>query len=92
MPSSVIRTYSYDAATNTLFVTFTSGELYACLDVPPQVPEGMRRVISKGRYFSRHIRDRYQYRRMGPDDGAPAQPAHPRGGGGPGRQAQRAFD
>jgi hypothetical protein len=79
MPSSVIRTYSYDAATNTLFITFTSGELYAYLDVPPQIPEGMRRAISKGRYFSRHIRDRYRYRRMGLD-GEDAIPVFPTGG------------
>lgn len=79
MPSSVIRRFSYDDRTSTLFVTFVSGELYAYLGVPPEASEGMRWAVSKGRYFSRHIRDRYLFRRMGPDDGAPT-PAPPSDG------------
>lgn len=61
MPSEVIRGFSYDEDTRTLFVTFTSGDLYAYQDVEREVVRGWKAAISKGRYFSRHIRDRYAY-------------------------------
>lgn len=81
MPSQVIRRFSYDAQTRTLFVTFTSGDLYAYLDVPPQVHEQMRAAVSKGRFFAAHIRPIYRYEKMpSPANAAPASP--PRAGAG----------
>jgi hypothetical protein len=64
MPSTVIRSHSYDAASKTLFIIFTSGEPYAYLGVPAEVVEGLKTAPSRGRYFARHIRGRYPYRRL----------------------------
>lgn len=81
MPSQVIRRFSYDAQTRTLFIAFTSGDLYAYLDVPPQVHDAMRAAVSKGRFFAAHIRPVFAYRKMpSPGSAAPAWP--PRAGAG----------
>lgn len=86
MPSQVIRRYSYDETTRTLFITFTSGDLYAYLDVEPEVQAALKAAGSRGRYFAYNIRNRYRYRRMGPDEDPPpeAEPEDvPRPPGGP---------
>ena len=92
MPSSVIRNYSYDAATGVLTITFVSGQVYDYLDVPPEVHTGLMLSGSRGRYFGSHIRDRFRFRRRGrrfgwererpdapepPDDPQPALPRGP---------------
>ncbi len=64
MPSQVIQAYSYDEETATLFITFTSGELYAYLAVPPEVVERLRAAGSRGRFFAYNIRNRYDYRKL----------------------------
>lgn len=61
MPSEVIRDFRYDEQTRTLFVTFQSGELYAYDGVEPETHAAMRRAVSRGRFFTKHIRDRYAY-------------------------------
>lgn len=63
MPSSVIRGFAYDPARRRLDVAFVSGEAYSYFDVPEAIAAGLRRARSKGRYFQRHIRDRFEYRR-----------------------------
>jgi hypothetical protein len=64
MPSSVIRGISYDEVTGTLFVTFTSGDLYAYTGVPADTFEAFKGAFSKGRFFARHIRDQFPYRQL----------------------------
>ena len=61
MPSTAIRGFSYDEVTRTLFVTFIDGDLYAYRGVAREVHRGFKDAFSKGRYFSKHIRDRYPY-------------------------------
>lgn len=61
MPSSVIRSFDYDAATHRLDIRFVSGRLYSYLDVPERVVAAMRRATSKGGFFNRRIRDRYRF-------------------------------
>ena len=61
MPSEAIRDFRYDDQTRTLFVTFQSGELYAYDGVEPETYAAMRRSISRGRFFMKHIRGRYAY-------------------------------
>jgi hypothetical protein len=61
MPSEVIREFSYDEQTRTLFVTFQSGGLYCYEGVEPETYAAMRRSISRGRFFMKHIRGRYPY-------------------------------
>ena len=72
MPSSVIRSFSYDPGERALYVRFQSGELYRYDDVPRRVPDAWRRVMSKGRFFAANVRDQYRCRRMGRDDEPPA--------------------
>jgi hypothetical protein len=64
MPSTAIRRFSYDDDSRTLFVTFTSGDLYAYLDVPRAVHAAFEDALSKGRFFGEAIRDRYRYVKM----------------------------
>ncbi len=63
MPSSVIRSYNYDSAQRRLEIEFVSGEAYSYFDVPETVASGLSGAFSKGRYFQRHIRDRFDFRR-----------------------------
>lgn len=64
MPSSVIRTWSYDADRRRLTITFVSGDVYAYLDAPPMIEEGLRVATSKGRFFAERIRDRFAFERV----------------------------
>ena len=59
MPSSVIRSFDYDAATEALDVEFVSGRRYRYAGVPEEVAQAFRGAFAKGRFFNAHIRDRY---------------------------------
>ena len=61
MSSEVIADRSYDPETRTLFIRFTSGELYAYDGVEPETWTALRQAVSKGRFFQKHIRDHYPY-------------------------------
>ena len=63
MPSSVIRSVSYDPSAHRLDVQFVSGRRYAYLDVPARVAAALQRAASKGGFFNRRIRDRYRFER-----------------------------
>lgn len=64
MPSSVIRSFAYDADAARLDIEFVSGRRYAYHDVPEHEVAAMRRASSKGGYFNRRIRDRYRFSRV----------------------------
>lgn len=64
MPSTVIRSFHYDAAHHQLEIEFLSGRRYGYHDVPPRVAGAMRNATSKGGYFNRCIRDRYTFTRL----------------------------
>ena len=61
MPSSVIRSYHYDAAQRRLDLIFVSGRRYRYHDVPEETWRAMRQAFSKGRFFNAHIRDHYRH-------------------------------
>ncbi len=61
MPSSVIRTWRYDADAQRLDVVFTSGRRYRYIDVPEAVVAGLAAAGSKGSYFNREIRERFAF-------------------------------
>lgn len=63
MPSSVIRRFDYDQPRRRLRIEFTSGDIYAYLDVPPIEAEGLATAASKGRFFAARIRDRFKFER-----------------------------
>lgn len=69
MPSSVIRSHSYDPERRELTITFTTGRKYVYFQFPPAAYEGFRCASSKGRHFNASIRDHYDFAE------APAQPA-----------------
>lgn len=66
--SGNIREVGFDAATNTLEITFHSGGRYAYFDVPQDVVEGLIHQNSIGRsvnaYFLAHVKTTYSYRRL----------------------------
>jgi hypothetical protein len=60
--SSAIAFVGNDVRTQQLFVTFRSGNTYAYERVPKAVYDGLMRSPSKGEFFNRAIKDRYDYR------------------------------
>ena len=64
MPSTLIRSFTYDEAAHRLEVEFVSGALYHYSDVPEDVAAGMRRAFAKGEFFNRYIRGQYAYSRV----------------------------
>jgi hypothetical protein len=61
MPSTVIRSYSYDPEKRTLDVLFTTGRRYVYYDVPQAEVDDLGAAFSKGRHFNAHIRNAYDY-------------------------------
>ncbi len=80
MPSTAIRTFSYDLETRTLFVTFVDGDLYAYREVPAETYRAMQAAISKGRFFAKRIRGLYAYAKL--EDGENGAAFVPAGGTG----------
>jgi hypothetical protein len=66
MPSTVIRTHTYDSPTRDLTITFVSGRRYVYAKVPPRVAAAFSRAPSRGAYFNHHIRDRFAVREVLP--------------------------
>jgi hypothetical protein len=63
MPSSVIRSWHYDAQSRALDVLFVSGKRYSYSGVPAEIVEGLHAASSKGSYFNQVIRDHFPYTR-----------------------------
>jgi hypothetical protein len=61
MPSSVIKKFEYNPQSHVLTITFVSGVVYDYLDVPQEVYDQMRSVLSKGVFFNDHIKDKYAF-------------------------------
>lgn len=63
MPSTAISAIAFDENAGRLDVRFVSGEVYSYFDVPLATAEAFGRASSKGGFFQRHIRDRFEFRR-----------------------------
>jgi hypothetical protein len=61
MPSSVIRSFNYDAGRRQLFIVFQTGRRYTYEDVPPEVYRDMKASFSKGEFFNERIRDHFSF-------------------------------
>lgn len=61
MPSSVIRSFDYDAQRRELLIVFQSGRRYIYQGVPPETVAGMRAAASHGDYFNTHIRESFAF-------------------------------
>ena len=59
MPSTVIKSISYESALSRLTVTFTTGRIYDYFAVPQNIADAFRSSFSKGAYFNSNIRDKY---------------------------------
>lgn len=64
MPSTVIRSFRYDERTRELDVVFRTRRRYVYEGVPRRIHAAMKAAPSKGRFFNRHVRDRYGFRRQ----------------------------
>ncbi len=62
--SSVIASVGYDPKDEALVIEFKHGALYLFSGVPTATAEALMAAESKGRYFNRHIRDRFPYERQ----------------------------
>jgi hypothetical protein len=65
MPSTVIRSFYYDAEERRLRVTYVSGAVYDYLGVPQKVYESMKASRSKGIFLNREIKGRYEFEKAG---------------------------
>ncbi|MCC8376737.1 MULTISPECIES: KTSC domain-containing protein [Photorhabdus] len=61
--SSNLHSVGYNQATKTLEIAFRDGGIYQYYGVPPQIHQGLMNAPSKGRYFHKHIKDVYSYRK-----------------------------
>lgn len=68
MPSTVIRSHSYDPKASELTITFVTGRRYVYGDVPQHVYGAFKAAFSRGTFFNRHIRDHFRYREIAPED------------------------
>ncbi|CAH0132663.1 hypothetical protein SRABI27_02872 [Pedobacter sp. Bi27] len=64
MPSSVIKYFSYDAATETLKIIFVTDMIYQYKEVPEKIYKMLKASGSKGRYFNRHIKDKFKFQKL----------------------------
>ncbi|MBT2561515.1 KTSC domain-containing protein [Pedobacter sp. ISL-68] len=64
MPSSVIKYFSYDAATETLKIIFVTDMIYLYKKVPEKIYKMLKASGSKGRYFNRHIKDKFKFQKL----------------------------
>ena len=62
--STAICALDYHPEHGKLFVTFSDGDEYVYVGVPPRVRDAFERAPSKRRFFLRVIRDRYPYNQI----------------------------
>lgn len=59
--STTLRTVAYDADRELLQLEFHNGATYQYFNVPVAIHEGLLQAPSKGTYFNRFIRQKYDY-------------------------------
>ena len=64
MPSSAIRYANYNGESMELRVTFVSGRVYVYSGVPQTVYDAFCNALSRGSFFNRAIRGRYDFREV----------------------------
>ena len=62
--SSNLASVGYSAFSATLEIEFHGGRIYEYFGVPESVHAGLMAAESHGKFFARHIRDRYRFRRV----------------------------
>jgi hypothetical protein len=64
MPSTVIRSIAYNAASAVLTIVFVTGSVYDYFDVPLEVYEQFKRFREKGVYYNEQIKGKYRFARV----------------------------
>jgi lysyl-tRNA synthetase class 2 len=64
MPSSVIKYFSYDAATKILKIIFATDMVYLYKNVPERIYKLLKTSGSKGRYFNSSIKDKFKFQKL----------------------------
>ncbi|WP_025109728.1 KTSC domain-containing protein [Pseudomonas sp. H1h] len=59
--SRAITAVGYDAGTKRMRISFQQGHSYDFYNVPLDIYSGLMVAVSKGSYYNKHIRDRYQF-------------------------------
>lgn len=62
--SSNIHSIGYDSKSRTLEIEFHSGDIYQYFNVPESIYNALMSASSQGSYFSRHIKDQYQWTKI----------------------------
>ena len=62
--STNIRAIGWDSVSSTLYVKFTSNAHYAYAPVSEATFKAFLKASSKGQYFAKNIRDKYQTHRL----------------------------
>jgi hypothetical protein len=63
--STAVKEFGYDAHSQSLLVTFTTGRSYAYKGVPLKTYQAMQNANSKGRFVNSAIKDKFPYSRLG---------------------------
>lgn len=70
MPSTSIRKTTYDPDRQVLSVWFVpNGKRYDYEAVPAETHRAFRNAFAKGRFFNKHIGDRFRHRHVADQDG-----------------------
>lgn len=64
LDSSLLRSGSYDPATQELRLTFKNGQSWSYAAVPPDQAEALQGAGSSGKYFLENIRGQFHERRV----------------------------
>lgn len=62
--SKMFTAAAYAVERRTLYLRFTSGEVYQYFEFPEQDYQEFLHAESRGRYFLSHIRDHFRYERL----------------------------
>jgi hypothetical protein len=64
MPSTVIRSFDYNAADAVLTITFVSGSVYAYYEVPQEVADAFREYREKGVFYNEQIKGKFRFEKI----------------------------
>jgi len=65
MPSTAIKSFSYNSKDKRLRVVFISGTVYDYLEVPQKIYGEMKAAFSKGTFLNQNIKPNYSFEKVG---------------------------
>ena len=64
MPSTVIRSFNYNAADAVLTITFVSGSVYEYYDVPQETADSFKSFREKGIFYNEQIKNKFRFKKV----------------------------